>query len=183
MKKVAIFFAPGFEEVEAITTVNILRRAEIEATMISITDDLSVKGARDIVVNTEKLITEIDFNTFDMLVLPGGYPGYENLEACDILMKQVDIFNEQKKPIAAICGAPGILGRRGILSGVIACSYPGIEDELTGATIVKEPAVWDGHIITGRGMGTSIDFALAIVAYFKGFDTTDELAEKIVYRH
>ncbi|MCL2718063.1 MAG: DJ-1/PfpI family protein [Lachnospiraceae bacterium] len=181
MSKVAVFFAAGFEEVEAITTVNILRRAEIEALMVSVSGELLVKGARGIAIQTEALIADLDFGTIDMIVLPGGYPGYENLEACEELMEQVLLFHKQKKPIAAICGAPGILGRRGILSGSIACVYPGHEAELAGATLVTEPAVWDGNLITGRAMGCSVDFALAIVAYFKGFDAADKIAATIVY--
>jgi len=182
MKKVAVFFAPGFEEVEALTTVNILRRAEIEVIMVSITDELIVKGAREISVLTEKLITELDFNSIDMIVLPGGYPGFINLEANEMLMEQVDLFHAQKKPIAAICGAPGVLGRRGILKGSMACAFPGLEDSLLGATIVYEPAVWDGHLITGRAMGCSVDFALAILASIKGFAAADEMAKTIVYK-
>ena len=182
MKKVAVFFAAGFEEVEALTTVNILKRAEIETVMVSISETLLVKGARGIVVQTEKFLTEIDFNEVSMIVLPGGYPGFVNLEACEALMEQVDSFHARKKPIAAICAAPAILGRRGILSGSVACVFPGMEGDLTGATIVNEPAVWDGHLITGRAMGCSVDFALAIVAYFKGFEAADKMADEIVFK-
>jgi 4-methyl-5(b-hydroxyethyl)-thiazole monophosphate biosynthesis len=141
-----------------------------------------VKGARGIVVQAEKFFADLDFNTVDMIVLPGGHPGYVNLEACAALMEQVDSFHAQKKPLAAICGASAILGRRGILSGSVACVFPGMEGDLAGATVVNEPAVWDGHLITGRGMGCSVDFALAIVASCKGFDYADQMAEKIVFK-
>lgn len=182
MKKIAIFLATGFEETEAITTVNILRRAELDALMISITGELLVKGSHNISVQADKHLADIDFDLIDMIVLPGGVPGYANLEACELLMKQVDLFHAQKKPLAAICGAPKILGRRGILSGSMVCGFPGTEDKLIGATVVTEAAVWDGHLITGRAMGCSVDFALAIVAYFKGFDAADKMAEKIVFK-
>jgi 4-methyl-5(b-hydroxyethyl)-thiazole monophosphate biosynthesis len=181
MKKVAVFFATGYEEVEALTVVDLLRREEIETLMVSVTEELLVESARGIFIQMDKKLTEIDFDTIDMIVLPGGAAGTEGLEACEPLMAQLDNFHAQKKPIAAICAAPSILGHRGILSGVMACSYPSFENHLTGATVLAEPAVWDGHIITSRGMGCSIDFALAIVAYFKGFKVADDLAEKIIY--
>ncbi|MCL2051314.1 MAG: DJ-1/PfpI family protein [Lachnospiraceae bacterium] len=180
MKKIAIFFATGFEEVEAIATVDILRRADMEALMVSVSGELLVKGARGVAVQTEKLISELDFTEIDMIVLPGGYPGYENLENCGELMTQLDLFHAQEKPIAAICGAPGILGRRNILAGRTACVFPGHEDKLVGAKVVTERAVRDGHLITGRAMGCTVDFALMIVAYFNGVDAADKIAASIL---
>ncbi|MCL2254062.1 MAG: DJ-1/PfpI family protein [Lachnospiraceae bacterium] len=182
MKKVAVFFAAGFEEVEAVTVVDLLRREEIETLIVSVTDELFVASARGILMKADISIKDIDFDTIDMIVLPGGLDGRNNLEACELLMEQIDRFHQQGKPLAAICAAPAILAKRGILNGIKACVYPTFESSLNGATILQEAAVWDGHIITGRGMGCSIDFALAIVAYFKGFAAADSLAEKIVYQ-
>jgi 4-methyl-5(b-hydroxyethyl)-thiazole monophosphate biosynthesis len=180
MKQVAVFFTKNFEEIEALTVVDLLRRVEIPTVMVSVTDERQVKGSHDIVVQMDKTIAEVALEDVEMLVLPGG-AGTKTLEDCATLMAWLDEFNEQEKPIAAICAAPGILGRRGMLKGHVACSFPSVEGDLAGATIAKEPAVWDGHIITGRGMGCTIDFGLAIVAYLKGFGAAEELAEKIVF--
>ena len=180
MKKTAVFFAPGFEEIEALTVVDVLRRADIETLMVSVGDDLLVEGSHRIAVRMDTAIAALDFSGIDMIILPGG-PGVAALEACAPLMEQVDAFHAAQKPLAAICAAPGILGRRGILAGRAACSYPSVEGDLRGATVGKEAAIRDGHIITARGMGCSVDFALAIVAFFQGQEATRELAEKIIF--
>ncbi len=181
MNKAGVFFGTGYEEIEALAVVDLLRRAEIETDMISITDAREVESAHGIWVKMDKTLQEVDFEQFDIIVLPGGGMGTANLEACPGLMEQVDIFYEKEKCIAAICAAPSILGHRGMLKGRKACSYPSFESHLEGAKVVQEAAIKDGHIITGRGMGCAIQFGLAIVAHFKGQAEADDLAEKIIF--
>ena len=182
MGKICVFFATGFEEIEALTVVDLLRRQKIETDMISVTGDKTVTGSHGIRVVTDRLLSELDFETADMIVLPGGLAGTNNLEACEELMQQVDAFAKAEKPVCAICAAPSILGHRGILKGKRAIAYPGFESHLEGAEIVSAPVVTDGNLITGRGMGCAIDFGLAIVEYLKGKEAGRELAEKIVYQ-
>ena len=181
MSRVCVFFGTGFEEIEALTVVDILRRQEIETKMVSVMDEKAVMGSHQIEVTTDCLIGEVDFAQEDVLVLPGGLAGTKNLEACEMLMEQVDAFAAAGKTVCAICAAPSILGHRGLLKGKKAIAYPGFEAQLEGAEIVCEPAVRDGNIITGRGMGCSVAFALEILAYLTEREAADAMAEKIVY--
>lgn len=181
MSKVCVFFGTGFEEIEALTVVDILRRQKVDTRMVSVTGEKTVTGSHKISVQTDCLIEEVDFSAVDVLVLPGGMPGTKNLEACETLMEQVDAFAASGKTVCAICAAPSILGHRGLLKGKKAISYPGFEEELTGAIVTCEPAVRDGNIITGRGMGCAIDFALLILEYLEDKKASDAMAENIVY--
>ncbi len=181
MSRAAVFFGTGYEEIEALTVVDILRRAGVETMMVSVTDAKSVTGSHNIKVEMDALISEISFEQIDVIVLPGGMPGTQRLEACESLMAQVDAFASQDKIVAAICAAPSILGHRGILRGKKACSYPTFESHLEGAQVQNEPAVTDGNLITGRGMGTAIPFALAILEKLQGKEAADKMAQTIVY--
>ncbi len=181
MGNVCVFFGTGFEEIEALTVVDILRRQEIETEMVSVMEERVVMGSHQIPVPTDKLIEEIDFSEVDVIVLPGGLAGTQNLEKSEMLMEQVDTFAAQGKTLCAICAAPSILGKRGILKGKKAIAYPGFEDKLLGAEVTYEPAVRDGNIITGRGMGCSIQFALKIVEYLVDEKAAKDMAEKIVF--
>ncbi|MGN0280245.1 MAG: DJ-1 family glyoxalase III [Lachnospiraceae bacterium] len=181
MSKVAVFFGTGFEEIEALAVVDILRRADIETDMVSIMGEKSVTGSHKITVEMDKLLVEIDFDHVDMIVLPGGLAGTNNLEACEPLMQQVDRFVADGKLVAAICAAPSILGHRGHLKGKKACSYPSFESHLEGAEVLHQPAVIDGNIVTGRGMGAAVPFGLAILEKLKGREEADRMAEKIVF--
>ncbi len=182
MSKVAVFFGTGYEEIEALTVVDILRRADVETTMVSITDDRSVTGSHSISVAMDVLLSEVKFDDLDVLVLPGGMPGTKNLEACEALMRQVDAFMEQGRIVAAICAAPSILGHRGFLKGRKACSFPNFESHLEGAEVMDESAVIDGNIVTGRGMGAAVPFALAILEKLQGKEAADKMAENIMFR-
>ena len=181
MSKVCVFFGTGYEEIEALTVVDLLRRAGVETDTVSVMDEKTVTGSHKIPVVMDKMLDEINFEEVDMIVLPGGMPGTRNLEACEKLMEQVDAFVKAGKPVCAICAAPSILGHRGHLEGKKAIAFPGFEEQLTGAQVVYEPVVVDGTIITSRGMGCAIDFGLAIVEYFKGKEEAAALAEKIIY--
>ena len=181
MSKILIFMAEGHEEIEALTVVDLLRRADIEIEMVSITGNKKVPGAHGITTYCDKLIENTDFESADMLVLPGGMPGTLNLELCEPLMDQIYGFNASKKGLAAICAAPTVFGKAGILKGKKATCYPGMEKDLLEADFSTDAVCHDGHIITSRGMGTAIPFALEIVKTFKGQEAADKLAKGIVY--
>lgn len=181
MKKIAVFFAEGYEEIEALTVVDICRRCGLEVSMVSVSGDKLVKGSHGVGVEMDISLPQMNFAEYDMLVLPGGMPGTKNLEACEELMAQVDAFHAAGRYIAAICAAPSIFGHRGILKGRRACSYPGFESHLEGADVTCGPVEISDHVITSRGMGTAIDFALAIVRVFCGQEKAEELAKSVVY--
>ncbi len=183
MGKIAIFLADGHEEIEALTVVDICRRCGLEIDMVSITEDNWVKSSHNVTVKTDLVFSQADFSEYEMLVLPGGMPGTKNLEAHEGLMAQVDAFYKNGKYIAAICAAPSIFGHKGILKGRKACCYPGMENHLEGADVTGGPVEISDHVITSRGMGTAIDFALAIAGVFCGREKADEMAGAIVYRN
>ena len=125
---------------------------------------------------------DVNFQEYTMLILPGGMPGTKNLEACAPLMEQLDNFYHSGKWVAAICAAPSILGHRGYLKGRKATCYPGFESQLEGAQVTHTPADTDGNVITGRGMGCAIPFALSIIEVLKGKAEADKQAESICFR-
>lgn len=182
MSRIAIFFSEGYEEVEAIAVVDICRRARLDVDMVSITEDTAVRSSHNILVGMDKTFSQIDFDDYDMLVLPGGLKGTQGLEAFAPLMEQIDRFHAEGKYIGAICAAPSIFGHRGILKGRRACCYPGFEPELAGATVTMENVEVDGHVVTSRGMGTAIDFGLAIVGIFCGQEKAEEIKSQVVYK-
>lgn len=182
MSRIAVFFAEGFEEIEALTVVDICRRAGIEVQMVSVNGEKLVSGSHRIAVQMDLNFDAVDFTALDMIVLPGGMPGTKNLEAHEGLMQQVDAFYTAGKYVAAICAAPSILGHRGILKGRKAGCYPGWEEHLKGAQVSLDSASVDGNVITGRGMGCAIDFALAIVEQLQGLEAAERIAAGIVYQ-
>ena len=182
MSKVLIFMAEEHEEIEALTVVDLLRRADIQIEMVSITGNKRVPGAHGITTYCDRLIENTNFEEADMLVLPGGMPGTLNLELCEPLMDQIYGFNASKKGLAAICAAPTVFGKAGLLKGKKATCYPGMEKDLLDAEYSTDSVCHDGHIITSRGMGTAIPFALEIVKTFKGEEAADKLAKAIVYK-
>ena len=181
MSKIGIFMADGCEEIEGLTVVDIVRRAGIDITTISISDKKEVAGAHGIKFLADAKKDEVDFSTLDGIVLPGGMPGTINLGADETVDKVIREFAAGGKLVAAICAAPSVLGQAGILNGKHAASYPGFEPKLTGAVTSEDPVVQDGNVITSRGMGTAIAFALEIVSYFTDKKTADKLAESIIY--
>ncbi len=182
MRKVLIFLADGFEEIEGLTVVDLCRRACIDITTVSITDKAEVVGSHGIALKTDTTIDAADFTGADMIVLPGGMPGTKHLEVCDKLMNQVDAFISGGKKVAAICAAPTILGRKGQLNGKKACCYPGMEGELTGAEVSYDAVSVAGNIITSRGLGTAIPFTLAIIEALADKNTADRIATSVVYK-
>ena len=179
---IAVFFANGYEEIEALTVVDLTRRAGIETWMVSVTEEKKVTGSHGIEVTMDKTMEEIDFDKVEMIVLPGGMPGTINLEACKPLMERVKEFDKCGKYISAICAAPTVFGHLGLLKGRKACCYPGMEEGLEEAEVVYETTAVSDHILTGRGMGTAIDFGLEIIARFQTKEAAEEMAKKIVYK-
>ncbi len=182
MSEIAVMLAEGFEEIEGLTVVDICRRCGIGVTTVSITDDRNVLGSHGIPVIADTVFSEVDFGKIDMIVLPGGKKGTDNLEACEPLLKKVDEFYKSDKYIAAVCAAPRIFGHMGILNGRIACSYPTFESHLEGAVVTQNPVEKSDNVITGRGMGVSIDFALKIAEQFVDKDKVDDVAVGIIYK-
>ena len=170
MKTAIVFLATGFEEMEAIGTIDILRRANIETLTVSVTGNKTVTGVHNIQVIADELFENVDCTAYDALVLPGGGPGSEMLNKHEGVRKAIVNQYESDKLIAAICASPRVFGSLGLLKNKNATCYPGIEPELIGATLSEEPAVIDGNIITGRGPALVMDFALAIVDYLYGSD-------------
>ncbi len=181
MKRVAVLLADGFEEIEGLTVVDILRRASVYVDTVSITEDYMIHGAHGIHVQTEDLFEEVDFTEFDMVVLPGGMPGTKNLNEHAGVKRVVRDFAERGKYVGAICAAPSILGGLGLLKGKRAACYPSVEDKLSGAVIMKAPVVQDGNMITSRGMGTAIDFALKLTEVLTDRAKAEEIAASIIY--
>lgn len=181
MSKVYLFLADGFEEIEGLTVVDLLRRAEIEISMVSITGKLDIIGSHNIQVKADELFEEADFSEADMLVLPGGMPGTNHLANHQGLAALLKQFNEEGRSISAICAAPSVLGINGILKGKRATSYPGYEDKLLGATATGNKTEIDSNIITGKGLGTSIDFSLCIIEKLKDKATAEKIAAAIQY--
>ena len=181
MSKAAIFLAEGFETIEALMVVDLCRRASIDITTVSITEDLPVKSSQGITVVADSRLSDIDFAGLDMIILPGGMPGTTNLEACAPLMEQLDAFHAAGRNISAICAAPGIFGRRGYLSGKKATCFPGVEPHLAGADATGGKVEAADHIITGRAMGTAMEFGLAIIERLEGKAKADAIAAQVTF--
>lgn len=173
---VYILLADGFEEMEAFSPYDILKRASVNVKLVSSTDEWEVKGAHEISVNAEMKFCDISADEIDMLVLPGGMPGcrnLDNLSYIDDLLKKV--YNDGGY-IAAICAAPSILGKRGYLKGRNAVSFPSFQKYLEGANIIKnERVVVDGKIITAVGAGAAVEFGLKLVELLTDKKTSDEI--------
>lgn len=182
MSKLGIFMADGCEEIEGLTVVDIARRAEIEVVMISISGKKEVVGAHNITFLADALASEVDYDELDGIVLPGGMPGTLRLGADAVVDKVIKEFAANGKLVSAICAAPSVLGKAGVLAGKRVTCYPGFEDKLSGADGCEDEVVVDGNVITSRGMGTAIPFALSIVRYLKGAEVAEELRKGIIYR-
>ncbi len=175
------FLAEGFEEIEALCPVDLCRRVGIEVQTVSITDSRTVTGSHGITVTADMTAAD-PLGDFDMIVLPGGMPGTTNLEASPLVQGALDRALAEDKYIAAICAAPMVLGKRGILSGKEAICFPGFEQYLDGATVSENKVVLDGKVLTAAGMGVSHDFGLAIVEIFKGKEIAENLGKTVLYK-
>ena len=181
MKKAYLFFAEGFEEVEALTVVDLLRRAKIDCVTVSVSGDYDVTGSHGITIRADRMFGERDLNDADMLILPGGMPGTNNLKAHAGLDKLIRDYDASGKYLAAVCAAPTVFGEKGLLKDKDATCYPGLEEGLVGANKKTDPVVFDGHFITSRGMGTCIDFGLKLIEILEGKDIADTIGKAVVY--
>ena len=182
MGTVYVFFADGFEEMEAFASVDILRRAGLNVQMITVTSDEIVRGAHGIPVLCDKNIENCDFFDAELAVLPGGLPGATTLAECKDLHKLLQHMASENKTIAAICAAPMVLGQLGLLKGRKATCYPSFDKYLEGAEYTGALVEKDGNFITGKGPGASIKFALALVEHLCGKEKVKELEEAMCLR-
>ena len=182
MSTVHVFFADGFEEIEALTSVDVLRRAGLDVVMTSVTGNKMVTGAHNVVVQVDELFETADFSETVQLVLPGGMPGAETLANHKGLQELLMKFDAEKKPIAAICAAPMALGKLGLVKGRKVTSYPGFEGFLEGAEYTANLVEQDEYIITGKGPGASLPFALKIVERLISKEKAQKIAEEMQFK-
>lgn len=183
MKQVVMLFATGFEEVEALMTVDLLRRGGVAVSLASITDEMTVCGSHDIKVGMDTTLSEVDLGQMDAILIPGGMPGTTNLGADEKVCQALVQMNEAGKIVGAICAAPSVLGACGILQGKKATCYPGFEDQLDGAVFVDEMAVVDGNVVTSRGLGTAMEFGFCLLEQLVSKEAADEVREKIIFKY
>lgn len=176
MSKVAIILAPGFEEIEALTTVDILRRASIECDIVGFSED--VEGAHAITVKTDKVLDD-SLSEYHLIILPGGMPGAANLRDNEKVIQALKKMNEENKPVAAICAAPIVLEKAGLLEGKNYTAFPGFEDEINSGNHKEDLVVIDGNIVTSRGPATAFDFAYTLVDFLGG--NSEKLKEEMLY--
>jgi protein deglycase len=178
MSHIIAILAPGFEEAEAVIPVDLLRRAKIKVTVIGL-ETREVRGARDITLLADTTLAAFS-DTFDGLVLPGGQPGTKNLGNDPRVLELIRATHKRGALCAAICAAPTVLAKAGILSGVKATCFPGCENELTGALFTEQPVVRDRNIITSRGVGTAVAFGLELISYLVNTETAMRVKSAIV---
>lgn len=182
MAKIYVFLADGCETIEALTPVDILRRAGMEVTTVSIMGQKEIESAQGVTLYADALFENVDIGAADMLILPGGMPGTANLAAYTPLIAALHAADKEHKLIGAICAAPAlVLGENGFLTGRRATCYPGMEARMKGAVAVTDPVVTDGNITTSRGMGTALDFSLRLLSILSGEETSRQMAENVVY--
>lgn len=179
-KKAYVFTADGLEEVEALTAVDLLRRGGIETVMVSLTDSLTVTGSHGIVFQADALFDSCGFSDADALVLPGGMPGTLHLKDHQGLAQELKKAAADGKYVCAICAAPRVIGLLGLLEGQTATCYPGNEQFLLGARTTENPVEVSGKFITSRGVGTAVEFALAIVSQLQGAEAAARLRTAII---
>lgn len=185
-KRVAVFFANGLEECEALVLTDLLYRAGVPCDKVSITDNLAVTSSHEVTVVCDRTIADEDFDfaAYDMLVLPGGMPGTKNLRACEPLCDAVRAFATSGRAVAAICAAPSILAELGLLEGRDATSNPNFQHVLAehGARVLQDAVVTDGNLMTSKGLGTAVELGLELVRHFLGGDAVEDVKRKIVYQ-
>lgn len=178
---VYVFLADGFEIIEALAPVDMLRRAKIDVKTVGVSSEI-VTSSCGVGVKCDMTIDEFDFYDVEAVVLPGGMPGTINLENSSAVQKVIDNANNTNAFICAICAAPSILGHKGLLSGKKAVCFPGFENSLEGCEQCREYVVTDGKFITAKGAGVCIDFGLEIVKQLRGGELSDEIRKSIQSR-
>ena len=181
MGRAYLFLADGFEETEAITPADLLRRAGVDIVLVSMNDTKTVTGSHQILISADAVFDQCSFEDAAILILPGGKVGTENLESNDALSNLLLSAHRKGTTLAAICAAPRVLGRLGLLRGKKACCYPGNEELLLDAEVVYTPVAVANGVITSRGMGTAFEFGLALVCHLCGEDAGAAVARKTVY--
>ncbi len=177
MGKVYVFLATGFEEVEALAPVDILRRAGVDVKTVSVKDSRYVKSAHSVIIKADIILREADLNNATMLILPGGMPGAEELAACHRLNKALIQHNDKNGLIGAICAAPMVLGKLGLLEGRRATCYPGFETYLAGAEYTGKKVETDRNIVTAYGPGAAFDFGYTLLQFFVDQNKVKQLKE------
>jgi 4-methyl-5(b-hydroxyethyl)-thiazole monophosphate biosynthesis len=179
--QVYVFLANGFEEIEAVAPIDVFRRAGLDVVTVSVTGDQLVEGAHGVSIAADCLFEEVIFEGEFLLFLPGGMPGTTNLEAHNGLQTLIREQAKKGSKIAAICAAPSILGKMGLLKGKEAICYPGFEQFLDGALVSSQSVVKSGATFTAKGPGVAIDFALKLVEDLKGSDVAADVAAGMIY--
>ena len=183
MKKAFVFLANGFEEIEALATVDILRRAGITTTTVSITSSLQVTGAHGVEVKADTIFSDNKYSKNDWLITPGGMPGASNLAACEPLTTLLKEHHAQGGNIAAICASPAVvLSPLGILEGKEATCYPGCEDFFPGFSFLPDGVVVSGNIVTAKSVGYAFDLALKLIEMLAGLDVSNKVRNQIYYK-
>lgn len=179
---IALFLATGFEELEAITIYTVLKRGGVDIKLVSVNDKLEVFGARGATLTAHQSINSVDYEDCQMIILPGGGLGANNLLENSIVQEKLKDFNKKSKWIGAICAAPYVLGELNILDGKQATSYPGFESHLKGAILSEDKVVISKNVVTSRGPGTALDFSFAILTLFNGQGETDKIKEQMLLK-
>ena len=180
---VYILLGEGFEEIEAIAPLDILRRADIEVATVALSNELLVNGGHDIKVEADISLEQIDFEKLDMLVLPGGLGGVKSISESPAAMDLIQKTWNAKKKLAAICAAPTLLAKLGLLKGLNVTCYPTVGDviEDAGGCFKTDPVIRDGDMVTGQAAGASIEFGLEIVAVLRDRETAEQLRKSLIY--
>ncbi len=179
MKRVMMPLADGFEEIEAVTIIDILRRAGIEIVVAGVKEG-DLRGSRRVRLIPDVNLNEIKEDDYDAVVLPGGQPGVDNLRKQPRILEMLKAADRKKKIIGAICAAPLVLRDAGLISGIRLTSYPGVERDLTGCSYCEDRVVVDGNIVTSRGPGTAMEFALKLVELLVNKAKADELSSIVL---
>ena len=174
-----VLMVDGFEEIEAIEPIDIMRRAGLNVVTVGVKSQ-TVKGAHNITINTDIIIDDVNTEDMELLMLPGG-PGHTELDADEKVQKLIDYAYDNDLYIAAICASPSILGKKGLLNGKNATCFPGFEKYLDGAVVKEEKVVCDGKIITGKGAGAAAEFGFEIVKILTDKKSADDLKGKMQY--
>lgn len=183
MDKVYEFIATGSEEIESLIPLDVMRRGGVEFLTVSITGSKTVEMAHGAKVEADLLFEEADFSDADLLMLPGGLPGADNLNAHEGVGKALLEQNEKGKLIAAICAAPQVFGSLGLLKGKRATCYPGFEKFMSGATYTHELCTVDGNVVTGEGPAATLPYAYRLLSMLKGEAVADQIAEGMMFKH
>ncbi len=181
MRKAIVFLADGFEECEALLVVDLLRRAGVQTIMASVMGRLEVPSSRKILIKADALAEDVDYSNADMIVLPGGRVGTENLRKSEIVKTQCVEFAKEGKYLAAICAAPSLLAELGVLDGKKATCHPDYESKMQEAILTGKSVSVDGKVITGQGLGAGFPFAFELVRVMAGESEVDRIKKAICF--